>query len=64
MRIALFAAWFMVGVGCGPIAPGVAQELRNTLEDLDVGQRWTYNDWDAAQRAAAKSKKPILALFR
>lgn len=41
-----------------------AEELRDTLKDLEVGQRWAYNDWDSAQSAAAKSKKPILALFR
>lgn len=38
--------------------------LKATLEDEKVGARWSYNDWDAAKAAAAKSKKPILALFR
>ena len=42
----------------------LAQELRDTLKDIDVGERWSYNDWDSAKAAAAKSKKPILALFR
>jgi len=41
-----------------------AQELKDTLQDIDVGDRWTYNDWESAKAAAAKSKKPILALFR
>ncbi len=41
-----------------------AQELRDTLNDIDVGERWSYNDWESAKAAAAKSKKPILALFR
>lgn len=41
-----------------------ADELKETLKDLEVGQRWTYNDWESARSAAAKSKKPILALFR
>lgn len=41
-----------------------AQELRDKLKDIDVGERWSYNDWESAKAAAAKSKKPILALFR
>lgn len=41
-----------------------SQELKKTLEDTEVGDRWSYNDWDSAKAAAAKSKKPILALFR
>ena len=41
-----------------------SQSLQEALEDLDVGDRWQYNDWDAAKAAAAKSRKPILALFR
>ena len=45
-------------------AAAVAQELRDTLNDIDVGRRWSYNNWESAQAAAAKSKKPILALFR
>ena len=54
------------GIGLWIILSGfaVADELQDTLKDLEVGQRWTYNDWDSAQNAAAKSKKPILALFR
>ena len=42
----------------------LGQELRTALKDLDVGSRWQYNDWEAAQAAANRSKKPILALFR
>ena len=38
--------------------------LQQSLEDTNVGDRWSYNDWDSAKAAAAKSKKPILALFR
>ena len=64
MRTSLFAAWLIVGGFFGPLASCLAQELQSTLEDLGVGQRWAYNDWDAVQRAAVKSKKPILALFR
>lgn len=41
-----------------------AQQLKRTLEDLDVGDRWSYNDWESAKAAAQESKKPILALFR
>ena len=41
-----------------------SHKLQTTLEDVDVGLRWSYNDWDSAKAAAAKSKKPILALFR
>ena len=39
-------------------------QIKKDLEDHAVGDRWTYNDWDSAKAAAAKSKKPILALFR
>lgn len=58
-------AWCAV-VGAGFAIGGAAlgQELRETLHDIDVGERWSYNDWDSASAAAAKSKKPILALFR
>lgn len=38
--------------------------LQHTLEDVDVGDRWYYNDWESAKAAAQVSKKPILALFR
>jgi hypothetical protein len=40
------------------------QELKESLKDIDVGDRWSYNDWESAKAAASKSKKPILALFR
>ena len=46
------------------VAAVSAQSLQETLEDTLVGERWQYNDWEAAKAAAAKSKKPILALFR
>ena len=39
-------------------------QIKKDLEDNAVGDRWSYNDWDSAKAAAAKSKKPILALFR
>jgi hypothetical protein len=42
----------------------LAQDLKDTLNDIDVGARWSYDDWDSVKAAAAKSKKPILALFR
>lgn len=51
-------AWLAVTTMC------VSQELKETLQDTGVGDRWTYNDWDSAKAAAAKTKKPILALFR
>jgi hypothetical protein len=40
------------------------QERKESLKDIDVGDRWSYNDWESAKAAASKSKKPILALFR
>lgn len=48
------------------IAPEIlhAQKLQETLEDVHVGDRWAYNHWESAKAASAKSKKPILALFR
>ena len=49
---------------CGLSAHAQPHKLQSTLEDVDVGLRWSYNDWDSAKAAAAKSKKPILALFR
>jgi len=51
-------AWFAI------TSVGFSQELKKTLQDFAVGERWSYNDWDSAKAAAAKSKKPILALFR
>ena len=38
--------------------------LRKSLEDLDVGSYWHYNDWEGAKAAAQRERKPILALFR
>ena len=57
---------FMVlGVLLGSINFASGQlPIQKELDDLNVSDRWSYNDWDAAQAAAAKSKKPILALFR
>ena len=56
--VAAIVAWFVV------VSVSSSQELKQTLQDLAVGDRWLYNDWDSAKAAAAKSKKPILALFR
>jgi len=39
------------------------QELRKKLKD-DVHPDWIYDDLPAAFAAAAKSNKPILAVFR
>lgn len=44
--------------------PANGQSLQESLDDLEVGDRWEYNEWEAAQAAAAESGKPILALFR
>lgn len=41
-----------------------SSNLKSVLEDVDVGDRWSYNDWESARTAALLSKKPILALFR
>ena len=38
--------------------------LRESLEDLDVGSHWHYNDWEGAKAVAQRERKPILALFR
>ena len=61
MRSYVLAACFAVGLGS---VNCFGQSLQETLDDIDVGDRWEYNDWDAAKAAAAKSGKPILALFR
>ena len=41
-----------------------AQSLQESLDDLEVGDRWEYDEWESAQAAAVASGKPILALFR
>ena len=53
-----------IGVWSSITSAAMAQELHKTLKDIEVGERWSYDDWDSAKAAAAKSKKPILALFR
>ena len=55
---------FVFSIACLTVGLAQADELKQTLKDLDVGERWAYNDWESAKSAAAKSKKPILALFR
>lgn len=47
-------------------APAWSEEtaLQKALEDLDVGERWIYGDFEAARARAARQKKPIFALFR
>ena len=60
----VMATVLTVGICCVATSRVSAQDLRNSLQDLEVGERWTYNDWESAKAAAAKSKKPILALFR
>ena len=61
MQLHLLVACLFVGLSSGNC---FGQSLQKTLEDFDVGDRWEYNDWEAAKAAAAKSGKPILALFR
>ena len=61
--------WLGVSLGCltllmGNVSAQTTSSLRQALEDVDVGDRWSYNDWESAKSAASKSKKPILALFR
>ena len=60
----VMATALTVGFCCVAAFSVSAQELRDSLQDIEVGDRWTYNDWESAKAAAAKSKKPILALFR
>ena len=60
----VLATVLTIGFCCVATFRVSAQELRDSLQDIDVGDRWTYNDWESAKAAAAKSKKPILALFR
>ncbi|MCA9215846.1 MAG: hypothetical protein KDB27_22425 [Planctomycetales bacterium] len=65
MRYKSFAKLVIAMCFWGVIARlSFSQSLQQTLNDIDVGDRWSYNDWDSAKAAAAKSKKPILALFR
>ena len=45
-------------------APAASETLQQSLGDLDVHQRWEYNDWQSAKAASIQSKKPIFALFR
>lgn len=39
-------------------------ELKRALHDDVVSERWIYHDLEAARRAATKSGKPVLAIFR
>jgi hypothetical protein len=49
----------------GVISAGsYGQSLQDVLEDVEVGDHWDYNDWEAASAAAKRSGKPVLALFR
>ena len=63
MRLRLFTPCLLLFLG---LSPGTShgQSLQSALDDVDVGDRWKYNDWDAARDAAEASGKPILALFR
>lgn len=63
LRGCLAMAVFM-GMAVSASAQEAKFALQQSLEDTNVGDRWTYNDWDSAKAAASKSKKPILALFR
>lgn len=38
--------------------------LRESLRDLEVGDRWVYSDWDAARERAKAAKKPLFVVFR
>ena len=46
------------------LAQDVTSPLQQSLQDIGVGARWKYNDWESAKAAANRSQKPILALFR
>ncbi len=54
---------FVFGFLC-PCGSASGQSLQESLDDLDVGEHWRYNDWNGAREAAAHEKKPIFALFR
>ena len=58
-----FCVALLIGVGLANSVKGQST-LQQSLNDLDVGPRWRYNDWESAKATAARLKKPILALFR
>lgn len=39
-------------------------DLRELLQDVELGNEWVYNDVDAAFARAKAVGKPVLALFR
>lgn len=41
-----------------------AADLRELLQDIELGERWFYNDVEAAFAQARATGKPVLALFR
>ena len=61
MSVALLALGVVVG-GWSWYRSG--QPLREILVDEDPGERWIYDDFDAAAARAKAEKKPIFALFR
>lgn len=40
------------------------ESLRDVLADRDIAPYWIYDDWTAAERAAARDDKPIFVVFR
>jgi hypothetical protein len=38
--------------------------LQRRLGDVDIGEHWIYDDWNAARERALAVGKPIFAVFR
>jgi hypothetical protein len=59
---------FAAAVGtvlAGPIAADTKKEdLRKSLQDLELGGSWIYNDIEAGFAAARAAAKPLLVVFR
>ena len=65
MRLYLIAgAVLLTGLAAATAQDGSKDAIRKKLKDTNVHPSWIYDDMPAALAAAAKSGKPILAVFR
>ena len=66
-RLAPFLVSHLLVFGFGAVASSPVQAdeaLKRELKDSHAGERWIYNDWEAARTKALKEKKPIFVAFR
>lgn len=65
MRLNLLAGTaILLGLAATAGQDGSKDALRKKLKDTDIHADWIYDDIPAAFAAAAKTGKPVLAVFR